>query len=149
MRRALPVLICLLMISPIALAEQFYKWQDDKGVWHYSAKPPKNQPADKLQVRSAATRADSEDEEGEEGEDADKPKKDAAPLAPNCVAARQNLLVLNSSEKVLKDTDGDGAPEELTLDQHQEEIALAQRQITAFCPPEKPAKEEEEEEESE
>jgi hypothetical protein len=147
MRRALPVLICLLMMSPVALAEQFYKWKDDKGVWHYSAKPPKDQPADKLQVRSAASRADEEEEE--EGEDADKPKKTAAPLAPNCVAARQNLLALNTSQKVSKDTDGDGVPEELTLDQHQEEIGLAQRQIAAFCPPEQPAKAEEEEEESE
>jgi hypothetical protein len=146
MRRALPVLICLLMISPVALAEQFYKWQDDKGVWHYSAKPPKDQPADKLQVRSAATRAESEEEEGE---DAEKPKKNAAPVPPNCVAARQNLLALNSSQKVSKDTDGDGVPEELTLDQHQEEIGLAQRQIAAFCPAEKPAKKEEDLEESE
>lgn len=137
MRRALPVLICLLMISPAVLSEQFYKWQDEKGVWHYSAKPPKDQPADKLQVRSSA--GHPEDEEEEEEEAANKPKTEA-PESANCKAARNNLYVLNTNREVAKDLDGDGEAETLTLEQHQEEIALAERMIAAFCKPEKPAK---------
>jgi hypothetical protein len=138
MRRALPVLICLLMMSPAVLSEQFYKWQDEKGVWHYSAKPPKDQPADKLQVRASASKPE-EDEEGEEEEAADKSKTET-PESANCKAARNNLYVLNTNREVAKDLDGDGEVETLTLDQHQEEIALAERMIAAFCKPEKTEK---------
>lgn len=133
MRRALPIMICLLMMSPALLSEQFYKWQDEKGVWHYSAKPPKDQPADKLKVRSVGTPADKEEEETDA---ADKPKVETQESA-NCKAARNNLYVLNTNQQVAKDLDGDGETETLTLEQHQEEIALAERMIAAFCKPEK------------
>ncbi len=141
MRRALPVLIGLLMISPAVLSEQFYKWQDEKGVWHFSAQKPKDQPAEKLKVRVAATQStDDSDEDG----DTDKAKA-IADESPNCKAARANLEVLNSSALVAKDIDGDGEAENLTLEQHQEEIALAEQQKSAFCKPDKPVAEEAEE----
>lgn len=143
---AATLLLALLVASPALLAEQFYKWQDEKGVWHYSAKPPKDQPADKLKVRTQAGRSGDEDEDGEA-----KPKAKAgaeSPESTNCKAAKKNLEVLNGNEKVLKDIDGDGVPEELDLDQHQAEIATAERQISAFCKPE-PAPAEAEETDSE
>ena len=143
------LLLALLVASPALLAEQFYKWQDEQGVWHYSAKPPKDQPADQLKVRTQAGRGGDEAEEGEEGEAKPKTKAGAeSPESANCKAAKKNLEVLNSNEKVLKDTDGDGEPEELDLDQHQAEIATAERQISAFCKPE-PAPAEAEETDSE
>lgn len=130
MRPALTLMMVLLFASPLVLAEQFYKWQDDKGVWHYSAQRPKDQQADKLKVRSATPTAMTDDEQT----DAAASKK-AEPESPNCQAARSNLKILNSSSKVAKDTDGDGEPETLTLEQHQEEISEAERQILAFCKP--------------
>jgi Domain of unknown function (DUF4124) len=147
MRRALPVLICLLMISPAVLSEQFYKWKDENGVWHYSAKPPKDQPADKLKVRSSSGSGDAEDEEGEEGEEDGKPAaKGETPESANCKAAKSNLDILNNNQTVSKDLDGDGEAENLSLEQHQEEIAVAERQIAAFCKPDKPAAKETESE---
>ncbi len=135
---AATLLIALLVTSPALVAEQFYKWQDEKGVWHYSANPPKDQPADKLKVRTQAGRSGDEDEdEDEDGEAKPKTKPGAeSPESTNCKAAKKNLEVLNNNPKVLKDTDGDGEPEELDLDQHQAEIATAERQISAFCKPE-------------
>lgn len=141
MRRVLPLVIGLLMMSPAVMSEQFYKWKDESGAWHYSAKPPKDQPADKLKVRSSGKTAVAEEEEEADGKE--KAKTDT-PESANCKAARANLDVLNSSEKVSKDTDGDGEPETLSLEQHQEEIALAEQQISAFCKPEKPVEPEEE-----
>jgi hypothetical protein len=140
MRRALPVLICLLLMSPAVLSEQFYKWQDEKGVWHYSAKAPKDQPADKLKVRSSSGSGDADAEEGEEEE---KPAaKGETPESANCKAAKSNLEILNNNQTVSKDLDGDGEAENLSLEQHQEEIAFAERQIAAFCKPDKPAADE-------
>ncbi len=134
---ATALLLALLVASPTLLAEQFYKWQDEQGVWHYSAQPPKGQPADKLKVRTQAGRSGDESEEGEEGAAKPKTKPGAeTPESANCEAAKKNLEVLNSNQTVLKDTDGDGEPEELDLDQHQAEIATAERQIAAFCKPE-------------
>lgn len=134
---ATALLLALLVASPALLAEQFYKWQDEQGVWHYSAKPPKGQPADKLKVRTQAGRSGDESEEGEDGEAKPKTKPGAETTeSVNCKAAKKNLDVLNSNQTVLKDTDGDGEPEELSLEQHQAEIANAERQIAAFCKPE-------------
>jgi hypothetical protein len=140
MRRALSVFIGLVLLSSAAAAEQFYKWKDENGVWHYSAKAPKDQAVDKLSVRSAGTRAEPAEEA--EDEDADKAKADAT-QSPNCLAARKNLQILNTSTEVAKDIDGDGEPETLTLEQHREEIELAERQQAAFCKPD-PAPAEEE-----
>ena len=136
MRRALPVLIGLLMISPAVLSEQFYKWQDEKGVWHFSAQKPKDQPAEKLKVRSTVSQS-----AGEADADSDA-NKNAMEESPNCKAARANLDVLNRNAQVAKDVDGDGVAENLTLEQHQQEIALTEQQQAAFCKPDKPVEEE-------
>lgn len=141
MRTVSLILIAIFFASPLAMAEQFYKWQDDKGVWHFSEKPPKDQPADKLKVRNQTAVPSDET-------DANADTANAAAAAPNvpagetiesanCRAAQNNLTVLNSSPVVSKDTDGDGVAENLTLDQHQEEIVTAERQIAAFCKPAK------------
>lgn len=146
MRRALPVLIGLLMLSSAALSEQFYKWKDEKGVWHYSAKAPKDQPVDKLTVRSAGARdAVKPDDEDEAADNATASKGDSTD-SPNCTAARANLRILNSNPQVAKDLDGDGEIETLTFDQHKEEIALAEQQIAAFCKAAPPAEPETEDE---
>jgi len=136
------LLAVLFLASPLVLAEQFYKWQDDKGVWHYSAKPPKDQPADKLSVHTQAGRGADEGDEGDDEEgDGDAAKAAAAGTGEtiesiNCKAARNNLETLNNNPVVSKDLDGDGVAENLSLEQHQEEIAFAERQIAAFCKPE-------------
>ena len=49
-----------LLLSPLAQAEKFYKWQDENGVWHYDSKPPKTQEATALKIysKSASPLAD-------------------------------------------------------------------------------------------
>ena len=133
MRATIMILIALFIAAPLAQAEQFYKWQDDKGVWHFSATPPKGQAADKLKVRTQAGR--STDETEDEESDADDAEKPAATESVNCTTARNNLTVLNNNPVVSKDVDGDGVAENLSLEQHQEEISFAEQQIAAFCKP--------------
>ena len=50
-----------------------------------------------------------------------------------CERARANLELLGSDNRLQRDKDGDGEPEDLTPEERQAETELAQRQITAYC----------------
>ncbi|GAB2662372.1 DUF4124 domain-containing protein [Arenimonas aestuarii] len=50
-----------------------------------------------------------------------------------CERARANLELLGSDNRLQRDKDGDGEPEDLTPEERQAEKELAQRQITAYC----------------
>ncbi|MGD9583994.1 MAG: DUF4124 domain-containing protein [Lysobacterales bacterium] len=126
MRLATLALIGLFAAFSVAQSETIYKWQDENGVWHYDATKPKDQPVDQIKVRNRPPSTDT----------AAKPAE-PSPESPNCVQARKNLDILNSNTQVSKDLDGDGKPENLTLDQHKQEIADAEQQIAAFCKPAK------------
>lgn len=126
MRLATLALIGLFATASIAHSETIYKWQDENGVWHYDATKPKDQPVDQIKVKNRPASTDPAA--------AAKPAE-ASTESPNCVQARNNLKILNSNVNVTKDTDGDGKPEKLTLEQHKQEIADAEQQIAAFCKP--------------
>ena len=123
MRLALFVLIGSFAAFSVAHSETIYKWQDKDGVWHYEAAKPKDQQVDKVKVRRSPNAP------------AEAKPAEASPESPNCLRSRENLDVLNSHTTVRKDLDGDGTPETLTLEQHQQEIADAKQQIAAFCKP--------------
>ena len=44
-------LLSLLALHPSSSAQEIYKWRDDKGVRHYSDKPPKNLPLEEQQIK--------------------------------------------------------------------------------------------------
>lgn len=45
---------CLLGINPAVISGELYKWKDEKGVVHYSEKPPENQKAEALSLDKGA-----------------------------------------------------------------------------------------------
>ena len=70
----------------------------------------------------------------------DPPRTAAAPETPKseteqaCERAQSNLALYNSGDKLQRDKDGDGKPEELTAEEIASEKDLAERQTAAYCP---------------
>lgn len=129
----LPPLLLIGLSFAVALpvtAENFYKWKDAAGVWHFDDKPPKDVPADQLKVHPGPH---SDAEANTATTDAEQVPTESK----NCLQARQNLEILNSHPTVTKDLDGDGQQETLNLEQHKQEIADAEQQAAAFCKPAK------------
>jgi|GEM_PF-5462067 len=50
-----------------------------------------------------------------------------------CETARKNLELLGSENRLQRDKDGDGQPEDLTPEERQAEKELAERQVAAYC----------------
>jgi len=99
-------LLCLpvLFISSNASSKDFYKWQDDEGITHYSAHPPRNdRAAQKVRATNitgaaaAPKPADDRDEEAETAtEQAAPSKKDSK----RCAIAQKNLKTLQERARV-------------------------------------------------
>lgn len=137
MRPIIFLLISLFFSASSVMAANYYKWKDDKGVWHFDTKPPADQPADKLRVVDKSGYTSASDNSEEDSEDGEGSPKAAEPETEsnNCIQARKNLEILDNNPIVARDEDGDGKPENLTLEQHQQEIATAKQHIAAFCRP--------------
>ena len=52
-----------------------------------------------------------------------------------CERARKNLELLASDNRLQRDKDGDGQPEDLTPEERLAEKELAERQVAAYCEP--------------
>lgn len=131
MSLAISLLATLLAATPVH-AEKFYKWQDADGVWHYSNKPPKDQPAEALTVRAkGATQSDEE-----RAEQARKAKaRSGVPVATaeQCEKLRANLKLLDTEVGVRVDRNADGVPEEISMEEQRAEAEKARNQIERFC----------------
>ncbi len=49
--KILALVLSLLALHPSSSAQEIYEWRDEKGVWHYSDKPPKNLPLEEQQIK--------------------------------------------------------------------------------------------------
>lgn len=150
-RGSLVLLLGAALASP-AIADDYYKWKDDNGVWHYTKEAPKGREASAVKVVGGgavpapgsepvveATEPDAAREDGAPRAagpaEEIKPKLDAALEAKkrNCDAARVNAATLESYTQVSLDRDGDGAPETLSEAEHAAELERARKQIASFC----------------
>ncbi|MEA5669619.1 DUF4124 domain-containing protein [Stenotrophomonas sp. MH1] len=125
----LPRLCCLLLLaSSAASAGQLYKWKDANGVTQYSERPPVGQKYETRQItQSGAPSVQAE------------PAAAAAPATVDnlqCASARHNLELLSKPNPVMRDTDGDGKPDQ-TLDdgQRQAQKRLAESMVATYCMP--------------
>lgn len=109
--RLLPVVLSLSLCAVSSAShssKDFYKWEDENGVVHYSAHPPKDKANTKVRTTniygepaptgpSAAEKAIAESAEAEPA-----PKKDPK----RCAAARKNLKTLTEKSRIrIKDGD--------------------------------------------
>jgi hypothetical protein len=98
-------LLCLLVlvISSSASSKDFYKWQDDDGLTHYSAHPPRNQrPAEKVR----ATNTTGTPAPTKEPASRDKPEAETEQVttskknSESCAIAQKNLKTLQERARV-------------------------------------------------
>lgn len=128
-----------LLISPLCMAGQIYKWVDAQGVTHFDAQPPQGQEATTVVTPSSPAGKPSTPPRGHaigDQQAIDKTVKkqvaeQQAQLKVFCEQARTNLAQLQNNPRVREDVDGE--MRRLTDQQRQERITEAQKQIGDNC----------------
>jgi hypothetical protein len=115
----------VLALSGVAAqAAPIYQWKDANGVTHYSDKPPAGEKYEDRRI----------DPRGEPAPQAQPAGKSVE--SPQCLQARKNLEVLNTSTRVLQ-AGPDGKPGGQPLDESQRAAQrnLAEAAQKAYCTP--------------
>lgn len=101
--RSLLFAVPTILFAHIALAQQIYKWQDEKGQWHYSHVPPAGVKAEKVETGDAAQKPDPQPpvtsigEEKKAEDTPERPAHSASDVDPRGSAGRR-LLVFPPSD---------------------------------------------------
>jgi hypothetical protein len=114
-------LAVLLTCALGAKAADFYRWTDDKGITHYSDKPPKGVNAEKVRAKRSPTIGTEETQASN-------------PDAERCKAERDRLALLRSNRRIQMEG-RDGQLRDLTQKEIEEEIAFSMRAVERFCGP--------------
>ncbi|MHC8388447.1 DUF4124 domain-containing protein [Pseudomonas sp. MDT2-39-1] len=131
--------ILSLLISPLCLAGQIYKWVDAQGVTHFDAQPPQGQevttvltPSPPAGKPAAPTRSTAIGDQQAIDNTVKKQVADQqAQLKVFCEQARTNLAQLQNNQRLREDVDGE--LRRLTDEQRQERTTEAQKQIADNC----------------
>jgi len=126
--------LAALLLTPLAHAEKYYKWQDETGTWNYSKKPPKDQQAQPLNVHAkSATPTEGEALAKAEAEKVATERELSGVDSANCKRVQDNLRILLNNTQVQKDVDGDGKEEMLTEAEQLAEVSATRKQIEKYC----------------
>ncbi|MEO6677173.1 MAG: DUF4124 domain-containing protein [Pseudomonas sp.] len=129
----------LIILSPLCMAAQIYKWVDAQGVTHFDAQPPQGQQtttviAPSPPVGNPAAPARSNAIGDQQAIDKTVKKQVAeqqAQLKVFCEQARTNLAQLQNNPRLREEIDGE--MRRLTDQTRQERMTEAQKQITDNC----------------
>ncbi|NMZ83086.1 DUF4124 domain-containing protein [Pseudomonas mandelii] len=132
-------LMVTLLISPLCMAAQIYKWVDAQGVTHFDAQPPQGQEATTVVTPSppagkpaAPTRSTAiSDQQAIDNTVKKQVAEQQAQLKVFCEQARTNLAQLQNNPRLREDVDGERR--RLTDEQRQERTTEAQKQIADNC----------------
>ncbi|MGE8188513.1 DUF4124 domain-containing protein [Pseudomonas sp. NPDC086278] len=133
------ILIATLLISPLCMAGQIYKWVDAQGVTHFDAQPPQGQEATTVVTPSspasnpaAAPRGTAiGDQQAIDNSVKKQVAEQQAQLKVFCDQARTNLAQLQNNPRLREEVDGE--MRRLTDEQRQERTTEAQKQIADNC----------------
>jgi hypothetical protein len=103
-------------------AADLYRWQDDKGVSHFSDKPPKGVKAER--IKQKPVRAISIDTEA--------PPAVEDPDAKRCSDEKDRLKSLQAGGRIFME-ERDGTRRELSADEIKQEVAFSTRAMERFC----------------
>ncbi len=120
----------LVQFDALAYETKVYKWKDADGVWHYDAKPPKDNKAQTVSVKDATA---SQKSVANQAADANAKEMKANASNSNCDRAREAVRIYENNSKVSLDRDGDGKPEELDESQQIAELERARKLADAYC----------------
>lgn len=106
-----------------ASASEIYQWTDARGVTHYSEAPP---PAGTSYTTRRIT------DSGASTPAVAPAPAEAAPVNPQCTAARSNIEVLLGEGPVHQEDDS-GSARELSADERTNQLELARAAARAYC----------------
>ena len=131
-------LVCLMLAiitsSGSLFAEDYYRWQDDKGVTHYGSTPPKG--VDAVLVKTYGTSKPAIEQPnsntGEPAVDPERQRRLTEQQSRRCDEERQRLATLQQSTRVrMENANGDARY--LTQEEIDSEITTTQRVIDDIC----------------
>ena len=103
MRKQLLLVVLAILFAQSALAQQFYRWKDQKGQWHYSDFLPSGVTAEKMEIGDTAQKSASQpsvpsiDEQKKTEDESDRPTHGASDVDPLRPASKR-LLVFPPSD---------------------------------------------------
>lgn len=134
---ALPLLLLMaLLMAPLAASQAsgLYKWTDEEGNVHYTQLPPTERPS---QVIIPQPSPSAKSSANDKADDTKLPEGYASTddakvklKQQNCEAARKNLGIYESSEKIRQ---ADGAELILSEEMRAAKIKESQEQIKLYC----------------
>jgi hypothetical protein len=131
------VAVALLACAGTVAAEQFYKWKDSSGTWHYTTTPPPDgaQSAELTVDPNARSSQPEAVAAPASGADEAVPADAVAKRRMACDKSRAHLQTLTENPFVRMDRDGDGELEMLTEAQQAEEVKRTAALVEGFCDP--------------
>ncbi|WP_426662690.1 DUF4124 domain-containing protein [Rhodanobacter aciditrophus] len=135
------IVLALLLVAPLAAAQQIYKWTDAKGTVHYSqSAPPEGTRFQQVKLAGGVESADAPAAQPNT-ESASAPADAPAPAAPVadtpanrarlCATLKANLATLQGSGPVVMQQGG--KPAVLSDAQRQQQVATANAQYRQYC----------------
>jgi hypothetical protein len=138
-RILLLALITGLISSSAFAAKNYYRWVDENGVTHYTARKPYNVDSEAISVTSGLPRDESgqqiqlEDEEPSAENESQATAASADNKDPErCEVAKSNLKILNESARV-REKDPDGNFRYLSEEEKNERKKIAEQAIAESC----------------
>ena len=134
------IVVALLLVAPLAFAQQIYKWTDAKGTVHYSqSAPPEGTRYQKVKLTgivesgdASATQPAADNAPAQVASPAPAPMTDTpANRAKLCATLKSNLATLQGSGPVLMQQGG--KPTVLSDTQRKQQAATANAQYQQYC----------------
>ena len=137
------IVVALLLIAPLAAAQQIYKWTDASGTVHYSqSAPPQGTKYQQVKlaggVESANQQAEQPAADGAPASTDDSTQASATPVADTpanrsklCATLKSNLATLQGSGPVVMQQGG--KPAVLNDAQRKQQTATANAQYQQYC----------------
>jgi hypothetical protein len=135
----------ILVVSTSLNAGTIHKWIDENGSVHYGDAPPVKTKSENVRVQSAPTnpgkalpRLTPSDDTETSGDSDDTKTGDADPSVSKeqainiCAAARENLEVLEKSDRV-KLKAADGTTRRLTKEEIEQRKGIAKAEVDRYC----------------
>ena len=136
------IVVALLLIAPLASAQQIYKWTDASGTVHYSqATPPQGTKYRQVKLAGGVESADQQNDQP--AADSASAAADSTPAAPPpvadtpanrsklCATLKSNLATLQGSGPVVMQQDG--KPAVLSDAERKQQVATSNAQYQQYC----------------
>ena len=136
------IVVALLLVAPLAVAQQIYKWTDAKGTVHYSqSAPPEGTRFQQVKLAGGVESSADTSTAQPAAETAPAPAAAPAPTGPVadtpdnraklCATLKSNLATLQGSGPVVMQENG--KPAVLNDAQRKQQVDSAQAQYQQYC----------------